>query len=76
MQIRNISAFPEARLDLQFNSAKNKKQDGMGYWAEAACHQVTGFLSSSDCSKGQSWFSGRVRSIKCIRCHSGEGGAS
>lgn len=48
---QRVSAFTESYLDLQFNSARRKK-DGMGSRAEAECHRVTGFLSSSDCSKG------------------------
>lgn len=59
MQIRNISAFTEACLDLQFNSAKRgktkTKKDGIDYGVEAECHRVTGLLSC-DCSEGrESW---------------------
>lgn len=52
MQIRNISAFTEAWLDLQFNSAKGGKEERTGYWSEAECHRVIGFFSCSVYSKG------------------------
>lgn len=52
MQIRNINAFTETCLDLQFNSVRGKK-DETSYWAQAECHRVTGFLSGNDRSKGE-----------------------
>lgn len=60
MQIRNISAFTEACLDLQFNSAKRgetkARKDGIACGVEAECHRVIWLFSSSDCSEGrESW---------------------